>query len=101
MGRLVATMRIHIRVQTRAREDVVGGRYGNDEPPILIVRVRAAPHEGRANAACVRALAEALGVPRQAVRIAAGERSKSKIVEVRGADPARIDTLLGMSAPTS
>ena len=88
-------MRIHIRVQTRARDDRAGGRYGEGDPPILIVRVRAAPHEGRANAACRKTLAEAFGVPRQAVTIVAGASARSKIVEVQGADPARLELLLG------
>lgn len=87
-------MRINVRVQTRARENFVGGRYGDGDPPTLVVHVRAAPHEGRAIAACVKLLAEALGVPRQAVRIVAGERSKSKIIEIEGADHTRFEALL-------
>jgi uncharacterized protein len=88
-------MRIHVRVHPRARQDHVGGRHGDGEPPTLIVRVRAAPHAGEANAACRKALAEAFGVPRRDVTIVAGATSRSKTVEVQGADPARLQTLLG------
>lgn len=87
-------MRINVRVQTRTRNDFVGGRYGNSDPASLIVRVRAAPHEGMANAACVEALASAFGVPRRAVRIIAGASARSKIVEIDGADPTRFEQLL-------
>jgi uncharacterized protein YggU (UPF0235/DUF167 family) len=90
-------MRIVIRVQTRARNDFVGGRYGNGDPPILVVRVRAAPEAGNANAACVKSLAQAFGVPRRAVTIVTGARGKSKIVDVQGADPNRLQTLLETS----
>ena len=87
-------MRIQVRVHPRAREDHVGGRHGDGEPPTLIVRVRAAPHAGEANAACQRVLAEAFGVPRQAVQIIAGAKSRSKTFEVDGADTARFQALL-------
>jgi uncharacterized protein (TIGR00251 family) len=91
------TMRIKIRVHTRARDDGVGGRYGSDDPPTLVVRVRAAPTEGRANAACVKALAEAFGVPRDGVKIVTGSRARSKVVDVQGADPNRLRSLLESS----
>lgn len=90
-------MRINVRVQTRARADFVGGRYGDSDPPSLIVRVRAVPYEGLANAACLEVLAEAFGVPRRAVRIIAGASARSKIVEIDGADPTRFDELLETS----
>jgi uncharacterized protein len=90
-------MRIHVRVQTRARQDLVGGRHGSDDPPVLTIRVRAAPHAGEANAACQELLADAFGVPRRAVTIVAGARARSKVVEVRGGDPARLQALLGAS----
>jgi uncharacterized protein len=88
---------MHIRVHPRARQDQVGGRYGDGEPPTLIVRVRAAAHAGEANAACREVLAEAFGVPRQAVTIVAGAKSRSKTVEVVGADATRLAALLGTS----
>lgn len=87
-------MRINVRVKTRAQSDFVGGRYGSADPPTLVVHVRAAPSAGKANAACEAALAQAFGVARDAVTIVAGARGRSKIVEVRGADPARLNSLL-------
>jgi len=90
-------VRIHVRVRTGSRDDFVGGRYGSEEPPTLIVRVRALPHDGHANASCRRLLARAFGVSRDAVSIIAGAKSRTKIVEVRGADPGRFHTLLGLS----
>jgi hypothetical protein len=63
----------------------VGGRYGDSEPPVLIVRVAARAVDGKANAATVRALADALGVPRSLVRIVTGQRARTKVVEVESA----------------
>ncbi len=50
----------------------------------LLVRLNAAPVEGAANAELIEVIAEALGVPRRAVSIAAGEKSRRKIVRVSG-----------------
>jgi len=65
------------------------------EPAVLIVRVVEPAVDGRANRACVDALAAALGVPRRAVRIVAGAGSRSKVVEVDGADPVGVAMLVG------
>jgi hypothetical protein len=74
----------------------VGGRYGTDEPPVLIVRVAAPPTGGRANQALVAVLAAAFQVRRDAVTVVAGAASRTKVVEVSGADPARRDRLLAL-----
>ena len=50
----------------------------------LLVRLNAAPVEGAANAELIEVLADALGVPRRAVSIAVGERSRRKTVLIRG-----------------
>ena len=84
-----------MRVQPSSRVTRVGGRYGDMEPPVLIVRVVEPAVDGRANRACVDALAAALGVPRRAVRIVAGAGSRSKVVEVDGADPVGVAMLVG------
>ncbi len=48
------------------------------ENGILTVRVRERAIEGAANAACVRALAAAYGVPPSRVRLIGGARSRHK-----------------------
>jgi uncharacterized protein (TIGR00251 family) len=91
-------MRITVRVRPGARRDAVGGRYGLDEPPVLVVRVRAPAVDGKANAAVVEALAAAFGVHRRAVRIVAGTTSRSKIVEVDGGRDEALSVLLAAEA---
>jgi hypothetical protein len=89
-------VRLTVRVHPGARRDEVGGRYGTGEPPVLIVRVAAPPTGGRANQALVAVLAAAFEVRRDAVTVVAGAASRTKVVEVSGADPARRDHLLAL-----
>ena len=68
-----------VRLTPRAGRDEVGGV---DEAGVLRVRVAAPPVDGAANEALVRLLAPELGVPRSAVRLESGTRSRSKRVRV-------------------
>ena len=52
--------------------------------PVLNVRVRARPIEGEANAALVKLMAKALGVPKSAVAIQRGGQSRTKILVIEG-----------------
>ena len=57
------------------------------------MRLQAPPVDGAANEALVELLAESLGVPRRAVRIVAGESSRSKTVDVDGVEQALVERL--------
>ena len=71
---------IDVRVIPRAaKSGVAGTRDG-----ALLVRLNAPPVEGAANAELIAVLAKALGVPRRAVTLVAGERSRQKRVRVAG-----------------
>ena len=83
-------VRFPVRVQPRASRDEIVGVHGD----ALRVRLTAPPVEGAANEALVTLIAEALGVPRRAVRIVSGSGSRSKTVEVEGATPEAILALL-------
>ena len=50
----------------------------------LKIKVRAAPENGRANAAVVEVLAKALGLPKSALTLESGESSRHKRVCIRG-----------------
>lgn len=88
------SVRILVRVYPGAPANKVGGRYGDSEPPVLIVRVAARAVDGKANVATVTALAGALGVPRGLVRIVTGQRVRTKVVEVESAKPGVVAALL-------
>jgi uncharacterized protein len=71
-----------VRVNPRSgRTEVSAGPTG------VVVRVRAAPEDGKATAEAVTALAAALGVPRSAVRLRSGVRSRVKVFTVVGLAP--------------
>lgn len=75
-----------VRVQPRASSDEIAGEWQDG----LKIRLTAPPLDDRANEALRRLLATRLKVPLSAVRIAAGERSRNKRVEVRGVTAAMI-----------
>ena len=52
----------------------------------LRVRVQESPVDGQANRALIKLLADRLGVPTGAVRIASGLKSRNKVVELAGFD---------------
>jgi hypothetical protein len=81
-----------VRVVARASQSEVAG----ESEGALRVRVAAPPVEGAANEELVRTLARALGVPRGAVEIVSGRRSKLKRVRARGASGARLAELAGL-----
>lgn len=60
---------------------------------VLHVRVAARAVEGAANRALIQAVADALGARRSAISIVAGERSRDKLIDVNGLDPASLDRL--------
>ena len=72
---------LSVRVMPRASRDAIEGEYQG----ALKVRLTAPPVDDRANDALIRLLAERLNVPRSAVRIVAGEKSRTKRVEIAGA----------------
>jgi len=71
---------IDIRVVPRAgRSGIAGTRDGT-----LLVRLNAAPVDGAANAELVEVIADIMGVPKRAVTLVSGERSRRKRVRVAG-----------------
>ena len=88
--------RVTIRVTPRAGRDAIDG-WSPDPPSdarVLRVRVAAAPADGRATAAALRLLARALGVPVSRLTLAAGTRSRTKVVDVEGLSGAEVDQRL-------
>ncbi len=67
---------------------------GGEHDGALVVRVSARAVDGKATAAALAAVAEAFGVRRPAVTLVAGAASRTKVLEVAGADPAVLDELL-------
>jgi uncharacterized protein len=85
-------MRVTVRVRPGSPRSGVGGEHDG----ALVVRVSAPAVDGRATEAALRAIAAAFGVHRRAVTLITGAASRTKIVEVAGADPADLDRLLSL-----
>ena len=84
-------MRVTIRVRPGSARAGVGGEHAG----ALVVRVTAPAVDGRATEAALAAVASAFGVRRRAVTLVSGATSRTKVVEVAGADQAALDQLLG------
>lgn len=89
-------MRLAVRLTPRGGRDAVEGwASGPDGRPYLKARVAAPPVEGEANAALTALLAKALGAPKSAVRIAAGQSGRLKSVEIEGIEAADLAAAFG------
>jgi uncharacterized protein YggU (UPF0235/DUF167 family) len=74
-----------VRVTPKGGRDALDGIAElADGSCVLKVRVRAAASEGEANAAVIRVVAAALGVPGRAVSLVAGGRGRVKRLQVDG-----------------
>lgn len=69
-----------VKVHPRARKNAISGELGD----ALKLSLTAPPVEGKANDACIKFLAEILGVARSSVSIVAGETSRQKVIRVSG-----------------
>jgi uncharacterized protein len=83
-------MRITVWVRPGSAKPGVGG----ERDGALVVRVSARAVDGQATEAALAAVAAALGVRRRDVTLVAGATSRTKIVDVQGADPGTLDRLL-------
>ena len=80
-----------VRVQPRASHDEIVGEYQGG----LKIRLTAPPVDDCANEALRKLLAARLKVPLAAVRIASGDRSRTKRVEIHGVTTEMIRMLAG------
>jgi len=75
---------LNVCVIPRAKRSGVGGMRGD----AWLIRLQAPPVDGAANEELISVLAKLLDVPKRAVTIVAGERSREKRVRVAGIDAA-------------
>jgi uncharacterized protein len=78
MIQVMATLLVHI--VPHAKDDVVIGEHGD----AIKIKLRAPAREGRANAELKRFLAEQLQVPRHAIVLESGQRSRNKLIRIDG-----------------
>jgi uncharacterized protein YggU (UPF0235/DUF167 family) len=88
--RHTGVVRITVWVRPGSTRPGVGGERGG----ALVVRVSAHAVDGQATEAALAAVAAAFGLRRRAVTLVAGASSRTKILEVEGAEPAALSRLL-------
>ncbi len=79
-------MRLSLKVTAKSARAGVMGWLGDH----LKIAVREAPERGKANAAVLRVLEEALALPRGSARIVAGHAAPRKLVEIDGLEEAEL-----------
>jgi uncharacterized protein (TIGR00251 family) len=82
------TLRVH--VQPGARRAGWAGRHGD----AFKLRVAARAVDGQANAACIEFLSGSTGVPRSAITLVHGERSRDKLFRIDGVGAAQFHALM-------
>jgi len=87
-------MLLRVRVTPAAGRDGLLGWQGD----LLRVSVTAPAERGRANEAALRLLADALGLPRQRLRIVRGYTSRQKVIAVEGLDEAEVRARLAAAS---
>src|SRR3990170_5605283 len=75
---------VRVRLTPKSSLDAIEGLEATADGPALKARVRALPSDGEANKALERVLADWLGVPKSAVSVAAGGKSRVKSLKVTG-----------------
>lgn len=76
-------MRVSVLVKTGSKKGplVEAAPFGDDDSG-LIVYLHEKPHDGEANAALVRLLADYYGVAKSCVSVVKGQKSHRKVVEI-------------------
>jgi uncharacterized protein YggU (UPF0235/DUF167 family) len=73
---------MRLRVTPKAARERLTVGPGPDGATVVRVWVAAAPEDGAANAAVLRLLARALGLPRSALSIERGAASREKLIRI-------------------
>ena len=75
---------VRVRLTPKSSKDIIDGLEATAEGPALKARVRAVPEDGKANAAVARLVAEWLDLPKSAVEVTAGLKSRVKSLSIAG-----------------
>jgi uncharacterized protein YggU (UPF0235/DUF167 family) len=88
-----------VRLSPRAAADRIGGPWTDAAGQVWLgASVTAPPDRGRANAALVALLADALDLPRSSISLEAGETSRLKRIRIARADAAIVEKIERLEA---
>ena len=83
---------LKLRVHPGAKRSAVNGIFGD----ALKLDLQAPPVDGKANAALVKFLSGALGLPKASVSVKSGECSRDKVIKISGTTPEKIISTLNI-----
>jgi uncharacterized protein YggU (UPF0235/DUF167 family) len=83
-----------VRVTIRVQPDASRARVGGSHDGALVVRVNERAVDDRATEAALSALADAFGVHRRDLILVVGATSRTKLVDIAGAELATLESLL-------
>ena len=88
-----------VRLTPKGGRDAIDGiETMSDNRAVLKIRVRAAPSEGEANAALIKLIATAVGVPPRDVSLVAGATARIKRLNISGDGPTLVAALEKIAA---
>ncbi len=85
------SVRIAVYVTPKSGRDEVAGWRGGE----LSVRVTVPPEGGKANSAVCKVVSKALGLPKSAVKVARGQSSRHKQIEIEGVSSVELREVFG------
>lgn len=77
-------LRVHLRVQPGSSKKEIIYYPGRNSTKKIKVYLNAPPEKGKANKELVKFLAGKLNISKSNIRIISGERSKDKVIEIKG-----------------
>lgn len=83
---------LSVRAKPRSSRAGIDGFMGD----ALVVRIRCAPVDGKANRELTETLADEFDLPKSRVEFKSGETSKSKRILLKGVDSAAVKAKLGL-----
>lgn len=96
-----ALSRLRVRLTPAGGADRIDGRAADESGAYLKARVRAAPEDGKANAALEALIAKAFGVAKSRVSVTRGQTARMKTLEIDGASEAEIAAFLAAQKETA
>ena len=97
--RLPAASSLAVRLTPKGGRDAIDGiETMSDRRAVLKIRVQAAPSEGEANAALIKLIAKAVGVPPRDVSLVAGATARIKRLNISGDGPTLVAALEKIAA---
>ncbi|MCH9806296.1 MAG: DUF167 family protein [Alphaproteobacteria bacterium] len=84
---------LRVRVTPKSSKDIVLGLCETADGPAVQTKVRAVPEDGAANSAVEKLIACWLDVPKSAVTLRSGAKSRVKLLHVQGAPATLVETI--------